>query len=64
MGKIAAVAGSIYYYKLDSGDYLVEVRAQPFAYVCVYIGNGIALGQESEADKAFDSSCLYGVHYI
>lgn len=64
MGKIAAVAGGIHYYKLDSGDYFVEVRAQPFANVRVYLGYYIALGQESETDKAFDRSGLYGVHYL
>ena len=64
MGKIAAMAGGIHYYKLDSGDYFVEVRAQPFANVRVHLGNGIALGKESEADKNFDRSGLHGVHYI
>ncbi len=64
MGKIAIVAGGIYYYKLDFSDYFVGIRTQSFAYVRIYIGNSIALGQESEANKAFGRSGLYGVHYI
>lgn len=58
------MAGGIHYYKLDSGDYFVEVLAQPFANVRVHVGYYIALGKESEADKNFDRSGLHGVHYI